>query len=280
VHAATFDTTEMQPLRHDAGCASPARRPPPSCRAAADREQTDLEEMLEEGLQLDFNILAEDDSPYQVSTRSVASCTGEPHMPRPHPDLPPPSAAACSFPCQHVQPGGRRRLLLRGGPAADAARGDERVPAGAAGRGAGRGRRRRLQLLLWQRQRGGRRRHGCRGERMPRGRPGHRGGCAPFLVAVLCSPLRTLAVSAVSSALAACAKLIEGRLCACGCRAARVWIWTKRLQQRRPLPLGLWWMQTASWWCSARARAGGGSTGRAPNASIGCLTSLVMMVRW
>jgi hypothetical protein len=39
-------------------------------------------------------------------------------------------------------------------------------------------------------------------------------------------------------------------------------------------------MQTASWWCSARARAGGGSTGRAPNASIGCLTSLVMMVRW
>ena len=34
---------------------------------AADHEMSDLEEVLDEALQLDFNVQAEDDSPYMVS---------------------------------------------------------------------------------------------------------------------------------------------------------------------------------------------------------------------
>jgi pre-rRNA-processing protein TSR2 len=37
----------------------------------ADREQSDLEVILDEALQCDFNVLADDDSPYQVSRSLV-----------------------------------------------------------------------------------------------------------------------------------------------------------------------------------------------------------------
>lgn len=162
---------------------SPPCFPPSPPSTAPDHEMCDLQDLLEEALQLDFNIQAEDDSPYQARAAGRAgggACRRRGHWPlkpgcvctasatatraataqrrqsaggwqgstagagssrrgtSPAANLaavpsPPPRTAlprAGGPPAgQHAQPGGRRRLLVRG------------ADAGSGGAGGGRGRR-------------------------------------------------------------------------------------------------------------------------------------------
>ena len=136
--------------RHATPCMRACCRDRPACRAAhprptapagrgADHELCDLQDLLDEALQLDFNIQAEDDSPYQVSP--IVTCALPPAraLCRAHYELRFASAngllrhAGRPAARQYAQPGGSRGLCVRARNArsgSGGATGDGGQPAG------------------------------------------------------------------------------------------------------------------------------------------------------
>ena len=207
---------------------TPPNPPPPPAHCPADHEMCDLQDLLEDALQLDFNIQAEDDSPYQVArllvnTHNQVAAGDLSFVEQMRADAARAAAAQAAAASQRV---------ANGVPDADDDSSSEDEEEGSEDEGGSDA----MDAEV------------CAGGGT-HPRPPHVAQGSAGVPPACCRCRCGAAACTRRSPCLAVAPPVPP------CRAARIWIWRRRRRRRR----GRWWMRTVSKWCSARAAAGGGS---------------------